>query len=298
MSNDTPLLTTRDWNEEWKTLQKVRRHADDASYWDERAKSFGTKDMPNPYVERFLELAGIRPDETVFDMGCGTGALSLPLGAAGHAVTAADFSAGMLGILRRELVARNISCVKTIQMSWEDNWEEHGVAENTVDVALASRSIATADLADSLARLTRVARRIACATLPTGSSPRTDEAMLQELGLQNRFGRDYLYAFNILAGMGIKADVSYITSSRIQTFETREEAHKKYADMIRKALPAATDAELSRELAAAREWVNDQLEENVGEGTVDNLPAAGQANPWRLRTPRSVTWAFLSWGAN
>ena len=27
----TPLLTTTDWNEEWKELQKVRRHADDAA---------------------------------------------------------------------------------------------------------------------------------------------------------------------------------------------------------------------------------------------------------------------------
>ena len=26
----TPLLTTHDWNEEWKELQKARRAADDA----------------------------------------------------------------------------------------------------------------------------------------------------------------------------------------------------------------------------------------------------------------------------
>ena len=76
----TPLLTTRDWNEEWKELQKARRAADDASHWDKRAATFGSKDAPNPYVERFLDLAGIRPGESVLDMGCGTGALSMPLG--------------------------------------------------------------------------------------------------------------------------------------------------------------------------------------------------------------------------
>ena len=49
----TPLLTTHDWNEEWKELQKARRAADDASHWDKRAATFGSKDAPNPYVERF-----------------------------------------------------------------------------------------------------------------------------------------------------------------------------------------------------------------------------------------------------
>lgn len=56
----TPLLSTYDWNEEWKALQKSRKAADDASYWDKRAATFTTKDAPNPYVERFLKLAGNR----------------------------------------------------------------------------------------------------------------------------------------------------------------------------------------------------------------------------------------------
>ena len=46
----TPLLTTTDWNEEWKELQKVRRHADDAAFWDKRSATFTTKDAPNLYV--------------------------------------------------------------------------------------------------------------------------------------------------------------------------------------------------------------------------------------------------------
>ena len=144
----TPLLTTRDWNEEWKELQKARRAADDASHWDKRAATFGSKDAPNPYVERFLKLAAIRPGESVLDMGCGTGALSMPLGAAGHLVVAADFSRGMLGVLEGELAERGIASVTPKLMSWEDDWAAHGVLPGSVDVAVASRSIATADLKD------------------------------------------------------------------------------------------------------------------------------------------------------
>ena len=207
-------LTARDWNEEWKRLQQARRRFDDASYWDKRSATFTTKDAPNPYVERFLELAGIREGETVFDMGCGTGALSVPLGKRGHKVVAADFSQGMLGQLREALDREGVRTVFPKQMSWADDWPSLGVRPGMVDVALASRSVATADLRDSLLRLTDVARRRVCVTLATGSSPRTDERILNAMGLSSVLGRDYLYAFNILANEGLRPEVSYIDSAR------------------------------------------------------------------------------------
>lgn len=154
----TPLLTATDWNEEWKELQKVRRHADDAAFWDKRSATFTTKDAPNLYVEKFLEYAEIRPGETVFDMGCGTGALAVPLGEAGHKVVAADFSQGMLDQMQARLNEAGVRTVFPKLMSWEDNWPAFGVREGMTDVAVASRSIATADLRDALLRLTEVAR--------------------------------------------------------------------------------------------------------------------------------------------
>ena len=78
MGEFTPKLTTTDWGAEWRELQRFRRHRDDAAYWDARSATYTTKDVPSPYVERFLELAGLREGETVFDMGCGTGALAIP----------------------------------------------------------------------------------------------------------------------------------------------------------------------------------------------------------------------------
>ena len=70
-----PKLTTTDWNAEWMALQQARRKADDPSYWDSRSHTFPTSTEPSAYARRFIELADIQPRETVFDMGCGTGAL-------------------------------------------------------------------------------------------------------------------------------------------------------------------------------------------------------------------------------
>ena len=46
----TPLLTTTDWNEEWKALQQRRRPPDDAAWWDKRAATFRTHDAPSAYT--------------------------------------------------------------------------------------------------------------------------------------------------------------------------------------------------------------------------------------------------------
>lgn len=289
-----PQLTTRDWNDEWKQLQQARRRFDDASYWDKRAATFTTKDAPNPYVERFLELAGIREGETVFDMGCGTGALSVPLGKRGIKVVAADFSQGMLDQMRATLDAEGVRTVFPKRMSWSDDWPAHGVRPGMVDVALASRSVATADLRDALLRLTDVARRRACVTLATGSSPRTDERILNAIGLSSVLGRDHLYAFNILANEGLRPEVAYIDSERTDTFDSLDDAFGVFSRMVDDATAAFIDAEeRAAAIARLRTWLEENLVENERAGMPDKkgLPE----KPLRLRVPRTVTWAFIAW---
>ena len=117
-----PKLTTTDWNAEWMALQQARRKADDPSYWDSRSHTFPTSTEPSAYARRFIELADIQPRETVFDMGCGTGALAVPLGLAGHKVVAADFSRGMLDRMSEALKQTEVRTVFPMQLSWEEDW--------------------------------------------------------------------------------------------------------------------------------------------------------------------------------
>ena len=283
-----PLLTTTDWNAEWIELQKARRHADNAEFWDKKAANFGDKDAPSNYVNAFLDLIQLEPDDTVFDMGCGNGGLAIPLALRGHKVLACDFSQGMLNFLEQSRDEKGLTnLIDTKLLSWADDWEAFGVGENCVDVAIASRSIATSNLQDSLLRLNRVARKRACITLTTGASPRSDERVLTELGLQNQVGRDYLYAFNILAQLGLKPSISYIESEKDDTFDSYEEALEALTRMVNDVTTPLPQIERDAALERLREWLTSDLEPNT-----DPSP---DAKKLRLSQPRRITWAFISW---
>lgn len=279
----TSLLTTTDWNEEWKRLQAVRQRADDPAVWDAKAKSFPVKHgSQEGYVSRFLELAGVREGEAVLDMGCGTGALATPLAQAGSKVIACDFSQGMIDVMLEDQRTLGVTGVETHLMSWSDDWGAHGLGENSVDVALASRSIATSDLGSSLRKLSSVARRRACITLPCGPSPRVDERLLQAAGFEYRLGRDFLYAFNILASEGINPEVAYIPSLRMELFDSFDDACAGFARIVQEAVKGLVP---DGELAAVPDRMRPWLEANL----------VHDERGYHLSEDRKVTWAFIAW---
>lgn len=282
-ANPASLLTSTDWAEEWKQLQALRQRSDDPSYWDGRAKNFGHNDKPGDYARSFIELADLREDESVFDMGCGNGALALPLARAGHPVLACDFSGGMLERLRNDAAAEGLTGITSKQMSWSDDWEAAGVIPKSCDVAFASRSIVTSDLRDSLERLSSVARRKCCITLSTGHSPRSDENILRAIGMTEAVGRDYWYALNILIQMGIKPELQYIKSARHDIYESFDEAYGNASLML----------EGMGELVTPQR--KHQLAQNLHAWVTEHLKPCESG--FMFDEPRVVSWAFISWDA-
>lgn len=291
-----PLLLSTDWNAEWIKLQDFRRTADNAEFWDKRAPSFGSKDAPSPYILRFMELMDPQPESTFLDMGCGNGGLAVPLAQAGHTVVAADFSRGMLDALEQEMTAKGVACrISPVHMSWSDDWDAHGVGENCVDYAFASRSIATRDLEESLMKLNRAARKRCFCTLCTGASPRSDSRLLRELGLGDAIGRDYLYAFNILAVKGFEPELTYIVSKRDDSWSTFEEALESLTRMVDSAATPLGEARRQKALALLPGWLEQELTENANAGTLDDH--GEMQKTYSLSRPREIGWAFISWNA-
>lgn len=320
-----PLLLNINWNDEWKRIQKTRNSPDDSSAWDARAASFPTAHgTHSAYASTFIRYSGIQAHDTVFDMGCGTGVLALPLAQMGVDVLAADFSRGMLSVMEQSLHMHHIAfshaqsartfidshaqtacalitqeankahtthtgSVHIMQLSWEDVWSDAGFQPNMVDVAVASRSIATSDLGKSILRLSMVARRRACITLAREVSPRIDRRLMEMLQLPMVVGRDFYYAFMILAGYGFTPEVRYISAGRHDYFNTLDEAHEFYERLVVGSLKNFVDAQaLARAIQRLHVWVDSEIVANPHQ--CEDTPQA-----LRTREKRDVQWAHISW---
>lgn len=285
MPSPTATLLTTDWNEEWKALQAERRGADSPAFWDARARHFQPRET-HPYARDFIELAQVGPGETVLDMGCGAGSLAIPFARAGHPVLACDFSPRMLEVLREGMQHYGLDdLIEPKLLSWDENWEAAGVAPKCVDVAVASRSIATHDLKAALLKLDHVARRRCCITLVANASPRVDRHIMDAIGASVTESRDYVYAFNILIGLGACPEVRYIESWRRDTFDSLE----------------AGIADFARMLEGGNEDRLPELRAYIAEHMVEN-PQTGKPGEkgrpqgrYMLDHRRLVRWAFIAW---
>lgn len=281
---EATLLTT-DWNEEWRALQDARRSPDDPSWWDTRAKHFRPRET-HPYARDFLALAALDDGESVLDMGCGGGTLAIPLARAGHPVVACDFSRAMLDSLAEGAAYYGVAeRIEPHLLAWDEDWGGAGIAPKSVDAAFASRSIATRDLEAALLKLDRAARRLCCITLVTGASPRVDTRIMAAIGASVTESRDYVYAFNILVGLGRHPRVDYIVSPRRDTFDSLEEGVADFARM----------------LEGGNEHRVGELRDYLAVHMVEN-PHAGEAGEkgrpqgrYMLDHERVMRWAFIAW---
>ena len=266
----------KDWNAEWMRLSDQREVAHDAAFWDRRARDFRGGDEDSPYVTGFMASMRLRPGESVLDVGCGSGALALPLARAGHDVVGLDFSAGMLEVLRRRASEGGLRNVKTIHAGWEDDWRAAGVG--AADVVIASRSMDVRDLRAALQKLDAFARRRVCITLPA------DGLFYPQLLAHAAIGRpttkhgDQATAVNVLLQMGIEAEVRSLAHASASRYENREAA----LDFLRRVVAPADESEAR----ALERYVAEHLVETAG---------AGGRREWKLEPEVTVPWAFLAW---
>ncbi len=171
------------------------------------------------------------------------------------------------------------------RLAWDDAWETAGIGEGSVDVAIASRSIATADLKGALLKLTRTARRRCCISMIANASPRQDARVVAAIGATVVRRRDFIYALNILFGLGLSPELRYIRSQRRDTFDSLDAATADYARMLE---PHDRD-----KVDALRAYLDRHL--------IDNPQAGAPGEKGRpqgrlmLDHPRIVPWAFISW---
>lgn len=192
-----------------------------SEFWDAHAHPFKSYKRRTAYCDEFLKRAQIKPGETVFDMGCGSGTLCIPLSDEGHEVFCADFSKGMLKTVEDVINEENITNLTTQLLSWEDDWDKAQVP--ICDVAISSRSLLAENVEDAVAKLDAHAHRRVCITARAAGDLCWTSRIADFLGRKSP--ETFNYARIVKAGLdlGRMVEVSYIIDKRIDIFPSQKD---------------------------------------------------------------------------
>ena len=260
-------------------------------YWNMRAETFGGMNArahvnmqggcAKGYMPRFVELLALEEGQSVFDMGCATGTLAIPLARAGHSVAARDFSPRMIERLKRATGEEGLPIDAAI-MAWEDDWAACGIAENSADVAVASRSLPYKqdELRKALRDLDRVARIKCAVTVSASTAPAYDERLCAHLGREVPAPKNHVHVIDALADMGRLPEMTYIPFERPMRFADKDMALLELRKLAGKEPLDAHEEELFQAYAAQHFLVQEGDE--------------GQPI-YQLDYRLDVAWAFIWW---
>jgi SAM-dependent methyltransferase len=221
-----------DWDAMWQ--EEFRRshwsNVPAKELWDKRADSFSrrikrvTDGGPwdkDDYISKMLDRIEVRPGWTVLDIGCGPGTLTIPLAKRAASVTALDISSEMLKRLKENAGKDGLENIRCVNSSWQEAFA--GGQPGRHDVVVASRSLMSADIKSALSHIIAIAVRAAYITLPIVYLP-FDWEVYRAIGREKKGHPSYLYVFNMLFQMGVRASVEILHSKVRVQFAGIEEA--------------------------------------------------------------------------
>ena len=258
---------------------------DSQAYWNKRAATF-TRDTTVEYERWLLDLLALKAGEEILDMGCATGTLAVPLARAGHRVHGCDFAEAMLAILDERTAAENLPITSHL-LAWEDDWDELGLGENSVDVAFASRSLMSGNVFSAVHKLDAAARSRAAVVVPDSLLPSRDPRLLTYLGRSARHPRVVREVTRALTSLGRVPVFATTRTFRPMRFSSFDEAR---SDLRRLAGPEPFTAREQRLFDAYAE------QHFVREDAATTSEKARER--WLLDYPLPVTWVFIGWSTD
>ncbi|MCE5337871.1 MAG: methyltransferase domain-containing protein [Methanomicrobiaceae archaeon] len=226
-----------DWDELWKAIyvsspERIEKGRDPATVWDRRAAAYRRATRGEKRAtEQEIAVLNLRPDDTVLDVGAGTGRLAVPIARTAAHVTALDPSEGMLAVLREQMVAAGRTNYSPVTMRWEDAVIGRDIEPH--DVVIAAFSLGFYDLAAALEKLDAAARRAVYLFWHAGEWRSPDEMALyttifgEEAAMRKGYP-DYIYPVNILHDAGIYPNVRVFHAVWDTVYDSVEDAARTW----------------------------------------------------------------------
>lgn len=227
-------LDNIDWNGMWNEVQgklNPESEPDEEKRWDRIAPLFRQWMEVDDYPVKLLFSIQLKPEWSVLDVGCGTGAIAIGAAMRAKSVTALDISSRMLEILKTEAERRTLRNITCVHRSWQDIRPGEDILPH--DVVITSRSIArTGDLKESLIKIDQLARRYAYVTAWGGGERSLNRGLREALGHPYHDPVDYVYVFNILHQIGIRPNVLQLECTSRTFYPSVEDALENYRVMF------------------------------------------------------------------
>lgn len=248
-----------------KQLLLANRTEKKPELWDKRAEKMAENcaSLTDSYLQQLLEKINLEGVESLFDMGCGPGTVSLALAKKIPTIYGVDYSQGMLSVATRRAGQMGGNHIHWVQRSWEECLDDLPPC----DIAVASRSTLVADMHQAMTKLNNQTRLRVYTTHLVSSS-------FVSLTIQRALGREvielpnYIYALNVLYQMGIYAHVDFIREPNCQQ----------------------DNSTWSRFLENVRWSMGD-----LSEDEIDRLDIWYQQQDPRAIAPASRDWALIWW---
>ena len=160
--------------------------------------------------------------DTVIDLGCGEGSITIPLSKKVKSITAVDSSKRMLEILDDKCKAENIDNIKTMKENLEDvTLKEVG----NKDIVLLSRSInGISPIKDTINNVNSIANKYVYITIFGPKNWKFENDFYESIGKEKNDFVPYDYLFNILISMNIYPNIENLEIETNRKYKSVQDA--------------------------------------------------------------------------
>lgn len=247
-----------DWAHFWE--KKVEAKSNIKKDWDEAAKKFGKYVVCGGYTEKLISKLKLDKDDTVLDLGCGDGTITIPIAKKVKSVTGLDLSEKMLEILNKTAKEENINNITTIKKDLS-NIKLSDV--NHHDIVLLSRSIMRIkNIQELILNINEIANKYVFITIYGDKNWKIEKEFYESIDKEYPQLPTHRYLFNLLLDMGISPNVENLNLNHHREYENLDDFFKRRNWNL-------TDL-TNNEIEKLKDYLNDILKVNPENGNLYN----------------------------
>ncbi len=207
---------------DWVSFWGERLEGKVTKDWDKAAPGFYKRTRKDDYQTALFDMLILDENDTVLDVGCGEGSVTIPIAKRVKKVIGLDSSPKMIEYLEKRANENNINNIETILKPIEEiTYDEIG----DVDVVICSRSLNGIIPIDKiLSELDKIANKYVFITIFGPENKKIEKDFDKELGIKTEDFPDYNYFFNILFNLGIYANIQRFDLNNYREYDSIDDA--------------------------------------------------------------------------